>query len=232
MKRMLILLAVGGALMVGAASPGIAGNGLLRLSWDDCDPLVTNKNYTTASVYTIVLSVSDADVANNGHRTKATFGPNLAEAWKFYAGGCQVGQLLVSFAGVSKACPAYAGTNPLPLSLFRDNGDGTATMDVANTFDDFTPLLGTRYTMWQAAFNHAFSTVGDGDPAVFCTFAGDAMCAVLGNPDGAPNEILLINGDTDIYDFEIGWVTWNNIGGCPAIQTKESSWGRVKGLYR
>jgi len=221
------------AIAVFVASPASAGNGDLRLSWDFCDPLVKNKDYTGMDNYVLVLSVSNADVGNKGYRTKVLFGPNNAEAWQFYPGGCQDGQLSVSPHSASSDCPPYGGSGSFNfLAEYGDNGDGSATLNVVKTYGAFFPVPANRYTMWQAVFDHWFSTAGDGDPAQFCRFAEDPMCVKM-PPVSA--EILLLDDSGDVYELENDWVTWNdptNQIGCPLVQTLSHSWGRVKGLYR
>ena len=177
MKAWRTFLVVSGAMAL-LAAPVLAANGDIRLSWDDCDPLVQNKDYTGPSVYDLVLSVANADVANNGHRTKTMFGPNIPEGWEFGA-GCQTGQMAVSHSAVNKACPAYQGSNSLGLNQDGENQDGTAILDIANAYDLLTPVLGTRYTMWKAAFDHGFSAPGDEDPLLFCRFAATSLCIVV-----------------------------------------------------
>ena len=219
------------AVAVLAASPVLAGNGGVRLSWDDCAPLVVNKDFTTNTVYTLVMSISNSDTENNGHRTLVKVGNNIQEAWQFWSLGCQDGQLAISNSAVSKACPAFMGSDPLGINLFKDENDGTASLDAANTYDNFAPLAGQRYTLYKASFDHAFSVAGDGNPVLVCRFAGDQLCFAV-----TKTEMLLVDRSTEPIGIDGGFVSWNdpqNELQCPgAIQVQNQSWGRVKGLYR
>ena len=233
MFRVLMLLAVVGTLIL-AASPGLAGNGTLRLSWDSCDPVVVNKDWAGAALYTQVLSITGADVVNNGNRSQVLIGPNVEDAWRFDSEGCQTGQLTVSFAGASKACAVFQGGNSLPLTQYSyDAMSGTAKLDVANAYDDFTPVAGNRYTVYQAKYDHAFSDTGAQDPNLACGFVENAVCFWLMVSDA---ELLLTDGSKEGFEgADNDWVTWQdpgNTSGCPFVQAEPSTWGRVKGLYR
>jgi hypothetical protein len=213
----------------------MAGAGTLRLSWDDCDPIVTNMNWVTAQEYKLVLSVTDSDLPNNGHRTKVLIGSDIPEAWRFDSDGCQAGQLGVSHGAASKTCLAYQGAQPLGLNRYSyDPLTGKALLDISNTYDEFVPAPGDRYTLWQAIFNHGFSVPGDDDPSLYCRFAAQPLCFVLLVPT---TEMLLVDGTKLPFDgADSEYATWEdpaNSLGCPlATQARDATWGRVKGLYR
>jgi hypothetical protein len=212
----------------------MAGNGSLRLSWDNCDPVVVNKDWTTNIQYKLVMSIANADVENNGNRQWVIIGPNVEDSWRFDADGCNVGQLGVSYNALDKACLAFQGAQPLGLNQYRyDAASGTATLDISNTYDAFTPLLASRYTVWQATFDHAFSATGMQDPAVACGFAENPLCFWI---DPTKWELLLVGGTKEGFDApDNDWVTWQDAGNtlnCPVVQAQSSTWGKVKGLYR
>lgn len=203
-----------------------------RISWDGCDPYVQNKDFAGAAVYKLVASAINAGEPNNGHRTKVSIGPDLADAWRFDSDGCQVGQLSVGYGGVSKVCAAYQGSNPLPLSaFFYDGVTGKAELDVSNTYDLVARDPGVRYTLWQASFDHAFSDFGPQDPLLACGFVENPLCFHT-----VFTEMLLEDGSKIPWVLENEFVTWqdpNNDTRCPfATQAEPSSWGRVKGMYR
>ena len=110
---------------------------------------------------------------------------------------------------------------------------GTAKLDCANTYDDFTPVAGTRYTVWQARYDHAFSDVGVQDPSLACGFVENMVCFALLTLD---TEILLTDGSKESFEgADNDYVTWQDAGNslnCPVVQAQPSTWGRVKGLYR
>ena len=57
------------ALLMAVALPAAADEGLLRLSWDGCDPIIQNKDFLgsgSRQVAILVLSVSGFGLSNNG----------------------------------------------------------------------------------------------------------------------------------------------------------------------
>lgn len=238
MRRVILSAPVAVAHLVLAAGVVVAAEGALRLSWDGCEPIVANKDFAgegRGQIATLVLSVRGADRANNGHRTVIVMRPDLPEAWRFDGSGCQSGLLEVRHSGVSPACPAFQGGRPLNLYLFDyEEGSRRGVLDIANTYDTFTPSAGQRYTLWQARFDHSYSTAAGGDAGVICRFAGDPLCFQI-SVDVLPPEILLADGAKGSFSIERDWVTWQdpvNAMNCPQIQAEESTWGRVKGMYR
>jgi hypothetical protein len=203
-----------------------------RISWNGCDPVVQNMQFAGPITYNLVASAINAPEPNNGHRTKVSIGPDVQDAWRFDSDGCQVGQLTVTFAGASKACLAYQGSNPLPLSLFSyDPVTGKALLDVSNTYDMVAQNAAVRYTLWTAKFNHLFSDFGPQDPLLACGFVENPLCFHT-----VFTELLLEDGSKIPWVLEDEFVTWqdpNNDTRCPfATQVESSSWGRVKGMYR
>jgi len=201
-----------------------------RISWGGCD-YVQNQDFAGPNVYVLVASGVLSE-PNNGHRTRVSIGPDVQDAWRFDAEGCQVGQLLISFSGASKACPIMSIAPNLPLSLFSyDAVTGKATLDVSNTYDLFVPDPGLRYTLWQARFDHAYSDFGPQDPLLACGFVENPLCFHT-----VFSELLLEDGSKIPWVLENDFVTWqdpNNGTRCPfATQVESSSWGRVKGMYR
>jgi hypothetical protein len=237
MKWSHLPLIIGGVLLI-TAGPAVAGEGLLRLSWDGCDPIVENKDYLgdgRSQIATLVLSVSGCDLENNGHRSVLVIGPDVPDAWRFDDTGCQTGQLEIRHSGVSKACPGFQGARPLGLYLFNYvPGPRNVELDIANTYDAFTPLSGQRYTLWQARFDHRFSTSGSGGSGGACSFASSPLCFRVPGEARRP-ELLLVDSSITYFSWEKDWVTWQdpvNAIHCPLIQAQDSTWGKVKGLYR
>ena len=217
-------------LLLGVATTAFA-QPAIRLSWDDCDPIVQNKNYAGPSIYNLVASASNVASRNNGHRTKVSIGPNVQDAWRFDAGACQLGNFAVSH-NATKLCPALQGGPLLALDKYTfDAVSGKALFDVANSYTVFIPNPATRYILYQAKFNHQFSVAGAGDPALVCSFAADPLCFHL-----VSTELLLEGGSTIPFAPEQDFVTWNdpfNTQGCPGVvQAEATTWGRVKGFYR
>ena len=218
MKRVLLLLALGGAVFL-AASPTQAANGMLTLGWDDACAPVANKDWDGSLPFTadLVLGVTGSDAANMGFRVRVVIGPDVKDAWRFDAGGCQLQNWLTNFAG-TKACLPFKGANVLTLTEYSfDFGTNTAKLDIGIFYDKFTPDPLLSYTGWKASFDHAFSVLGAGDPNLVCQFAGDALCFAI----RADHEIVLPQGNIEPFDaIAMGFVTWQDAGGtktgCPA----------------
>ena len=234
MKRILTTVAALAALSF-LAGPTFAQTGNVRLSWGTCDPVVQNLDFTgPGQIATMVLSALGTGSPHKGYRFKVLVSSGLPDAWRFDADGCNVGQLSLNTAGLSKACPAFQGTNPLPIFNYgyEVDGAGTATYDVLNAYNEvLAPNAGTRYTVFQGLFNHAFSNTGPRDPALECGNAEQPICFALVHTE-------FLNPDLTIIPFgvENDFLTWQDAGnstGCPgATQNEATTWGRVKGLYR
>lgn len=239
MKRVTTLVTALAALALSAAGAQAVDKGSARMSWASCDPIAQNLNFTgPGQLADLVMSVTNASENHRGFRFRILIGPNVPDSWRFDAGGCAAGNTVLSTAGLNKACPAFQGTNPLPISNYgfdidpRPSGT-TATADILNAYDSTVtpPLPGTRYTLFKYTFNHAFSDFGPQNPAVACGFGEQALCLFL-----IYTEWLNPDLSSDTFGVEPGadFLTWNGQTGptCPSVQTSEATWGRVKGLYR
>jgi hypothetical protein len=211
-----------------------AANGMLRLSWDGCSPLVTNKDFGGPGDYQMVISVIGSDVLNFGQRIKILFepaNPPFPDAWKFFAQGCNVGNFVASAEAAVDDCPAFMAGPNLTLTLIGDNGNETATMDISNAYaSGFTPDPSVRYTVWDLNFDHSGSAAGVA-PGAACGFADTPLCISI-----VSTELLLAGNISETFDIENGSIRWNdpdNDLNCPPpTQTHTGTWGRVKGLYR
>ena len=213
------------------ATPNAHADGALTLSWNSCS-WVQNLDFTgPGQVANLLVSVTGETRPVKGGRIQISIGTNLGDAWRFDAAGCNVGQVSLNTAGLNKACPAFQGTNPLPIFNYSyDEVTGKALLDALNAYDERTPT-GVVETMYQFLFNHVFSDVGPQDPALACGDADGSVCFHIVytehlNPD-------LTQGT---YNVANEWVTWQdplNETQCPGpTQNENSTWGRVKGLYR
>ncbi len=212
-------------------------DGAVRISWrsgaSGCDYLQNLQFTGPGQLANLVASLVGESRTHRGYRLQISIGPNVPDSWRFDAAGCAVGNTALSTSGLSKSCPAFQGTNPLPISNYGYDGvSGKALVDVLNAYDSAAaanPV--TRYTLFQYTFNHAFSDVGPQDPALACGFAERSLCLHL-----VYTEHLNPDLTSGTYNVENDFVTWQdpaNDGGCPgATQNEESTWGRVKGLYR
>ena len=240
MRKLLTgILAVGLCVAAGSASAQVPD---VRMSWDNCDPIVLNKDFAGPATYTIVISGDGFDGTFQGNEFQVTLASYdfsttaLVDAWGFDAIGCQGGgQFNATTAALSKACPQFQGARPLPLAQFTLNDlrdpINTARIQGFNAFDPFIAVGATRYTMWQLQFNHAFSVAGPSDPAVACGNADKPVCFIsrsFGVLD-ATNTVIPVVRENSV-------VTWNdptNPGGrCPATPVLPTTWGQIKNTYR
>ena len=233
MKRTFTILASLSALAL-FASTASAQTGNFRLSWENCDPIIVNQDFTgPGQVARLVGSVLGTGNQHKGFRFKVLVQSGLPDAWRFDAAGCNTGQVGLSTALLNKACPAFQGANPLPIFNYGFETDqaGTATLDVLNAYDTAVPSPGTRYTVFQAIFDHLFSEAGPQDPLVACGNADQPLCLAL-----IYTEFLNPDLSSDVFNVENDYVTWQDLGnstGCPGpTQNEATTWGRVKGLYR
>jgi hypothetical protein len=240
MRKLLTgILAAGLCVAAGSVSAQVPD---VRLSWDNCDPIVLNKDFNLPTdSYKIIISGDGFDGTFQGNEFQITIAAYdfsttpLVDSWHFESGGCNAGQFSASTAGLTKACPAFEGARPLPLTQFAINDArdpiNTARIQGFNAFDPFVATGATRYTMWQLIFNHAFTVVGPSDPAVACGLGEKPVCFILrsfGVLD-ATNTVIPVVRENSV-------VTWNdptNPGGrCPATPVLPTTWGQIKNTYR
>lgn len=206
-------------------------DGALTLSWNSC-AWVQNLNFTgPGQIARAVVSVSGETRSHKGNRVIISIGTDLGNAWRFDADGCNVGQLAAGVAALNKACPAFAGGNVLPISSYQyDEITGKALLDCINAYDTKIPTGGLE-TLWVLDFNHLFSDTGVQDPALACGNAERPVCFhIVGNEHLDPNLVVTTFNVANEY---ITWQDAGNTTGCPGpTQNENSTWGRVKGLYR
>jgi len=237
------LLAVACSGGLSALTSDARASGCARLSWGTCDPWVENKTFGGPGTFLLVYSIFGSPDGNVGtdsqvrirHLSGGSNAP-VPDAWRFDDSGCQAGQVTFNNTGFS-GCPTYRGTNPLSITQYAIESDGSATIRLAITYDNFTPSSSTRYTVWRINFQHSYSSTG-ATPSDHSTCGGAEQCANF-SLDFA--EVLALSGQT-IYlsgcdaDASTGapagtLATWN--GGCPPSAPPEAAtWGKVKGTYR
>lgn len=245
MKVTRILAAL--ALVVGFAGSAHAA-GCARLSWGTCDPDVPNANYVVGTnTYQLVYSIFGSGDPNVGtdsqlrirHYRPGSTSSTVPDSWRFDDSGCQTGsQLVLSNNALSKACPAYKGTNPLVITQYATDVDSSAFLRLAITYDNFSPSAAVRYTAWLITFDHSFSNIGP-SPADLSSCGGVEQCENI-YFDFA--NVLALTGfqlplapcdPAPIADPAHGPViaTWN--GGCEApVATQNTTWGKLKGIDR
>jgi hypothetical protein len=246
MRKVVQVLGAGALLAVAllGGAPGAArASGCARLSWGTCDPWVENKVFGGPGTFLLVYSISGSGDGNVGTDSQVRIrhlsnGANVAvpDAWRFDDAGCQAGQVTFSNTGFS-GCPMYRGNNPLSITQYAHESDGSASIRLAITYDNFTPSADTRYTAWRINFQHTYSNAGP-SPSDHSTCGGADECANF-SLDFA--EVLALTGQTiplSACDSDassgapMGTIaTWNS--GCATSGPPEAStWGKVKGTYR
>jgi len=199
-----------------------------RLSWGTCAPQVGNQNFAGPGVYTLVLSVEGSATTNVGHDSELRIRPAVPDAWRFDDAGCQTGSgLNLSNPSLGDSCPAMLGANPLAITSYAIDLDGSAMLRLAIVYDDLTTLANQRYVLWKIAFDHTHSIAGtDADPST-CDGASSALDFTV-----IP-QILLTNGIALAAAMEPNDVaiTWNGGSGVKT-RVQATTWGRMKALYR
>jgi len=242
MKVTRILAAL--ALVVGFAGTAHAQHGCARLSWGSCDPQNFDKTYSPSQLtYQMVYSIfgsPDGNVGTDSQVRIRHLNPDGSQglspdSWRFDDAGCQTGtQLTLSNNPFSKLCPAFKGTNPLTITQYAPDVDGSDFLRLAITYDNFQPVATTRYTVWLITFDHTFSNIGPSNPGLTCggveeceNFSFD-FAGVLGL-DGIQHNIP--NCDLTPAGLPAGTeASWN--GGCAGpVATLPATWGKLKGMY-
>jgi len=203
--------------------------------------------YTTPIVYNMVVGVKNCTTAdqNVGTDFQIYYGPNVPDAWRFDDAGCQTGSQVVLSNSTTKACPSMKGANSLAITniAMEPTGapGGLSRMNVrlSITYDAFTPAAGVVYTVWNVAFNHAFSSTGPTPPDnSTCGNADQPLCISMTSttdPSLQPSFLLTTTNINEYFTFADPldqFLLWNSATGCPAsVPTKTSTWGAVKSLY-
>ena len=217
----------------------------VRLSWDQCDPLVFNKDFAGPAIYTMVFSGVNFEGTYRGGEMKVVianydFGSApIADAWRFESGGCNEGQLSISTAAFSKTCPKLEGANPLALFQYNFNFAGSEALpnsgflQFTTAYDGFDALAATRYTVVQFKFDHAFSVAGPSDPLLACGNADKPTCIVLRRYGYLNDQNVVVDSDVQYDNKILSWNDSTNPGGrCPLTPAAPSTWGKLKASYR
>jgi len=247
MKRALTMFAVTAAATAALSTAGWAQNPQAVLSWGAaCPTVVTNMNYTTKTTYPMYIAAKNltASDANIGTDINLFIGRNVPDSWRFDDAGCQTGTQVTLNNSGTKVCPALKGTNALAITQFQyysNEAPAVARENVrlALTYDNFTPVAGTTYIMWNLIFDHSFSDPGATVPPD-CGGAEQPLCIAMTDPsmrdyESVKSGVLALTGIQEPFTFaqpSDGYVTWNGGSNCPqAVPTEPSTWGKVKALY-
>jgi len=197
-----------------------------RLSWNTCSPQVYDQSFQGPGTYTLLLSVTGVPLSNVGHDCQLRIRPKVPDAWRFDDGGCQTeARLDLRVQGNGPGCPAMLGANPLTITSYFLDLDGSARLRLAVTYDSLSTDTTTRYVLWKISFDHTHSVVGSDTDSTTCNGADVPLdfdlefAQILGEGNRAWDAPL------DPKDMP---VVWN--GG--QVRVQPVTWGRVKALYR
>lgn len=222
-----------GFLLVSFVPPALATPSF-RLSWDDCNVVITNRNWSGPGTYALVLSGTGFDGSYTQFDVPFLFDPlYVAPAWDFatadYHGGtiCHSASLMTASQGPS-ACPAYPAT-----ALFKGMYKGATRADMyMDGFLDpaFVPDPAQRYTLMRLEFDHSQSAEGvQAYPA--CGGVEEPMCVAMHHAS-----LRLASGYYSALVLENSYVTWqdpSNLRQCPnATPAAPRTWGALKAQYR
>jgi hypothetical protein len=231
-------------------TPVPEAGGTMQLSWDNCAPLVQNKNML-AGANVLFASVTNHSLPHQAYQVWLLIGDSnrqLPDAWRFDAAGCNGG--FFSFAAqppvaLSKTCPGFvpAATQQFTIPVYQmaPPGLGYATT-LGNAFlavsyptgsNNINPAV--RYHLAGFTFDHTFSTPGP-TPADLSTCGGfeRGMCLVA-----IPDKCTWLNMQGEEFEFNgisSAFVTYNGgtAGGlCPGvIPAEQKTWGSIKDQYK
>jgi hypothetical protein len=202
----------------------------VRLSWGTCSPQVSTQDFHGPDVYTLIASVRGVPMVNVGHDTEITIAPGVPDAWRFDDGGCQtLKRIDLKNEPLGADCPAMLGFNSLTITDYQEDphGAGSATLRLAITYDDLATDPNQRYVLWKIGFDHSHSVAGtDNDPATCDGVDVPVTLTVM-------THILLTYGQYQLpaapepSDSEVRWT-----GLMVPVRTQNTTWGRLKSLYR
>jgi len=210
----------------------------VRYSWDDCSPIVTNKNWSGPGTYVQVL----AAVGLEPGVQSMTFGIGVGvvrDAWSFSdSRGDYFCQPYSRFA----LSTSGTGCAAAPLTSFSfEHGIGITDprhgYKLSVNFDPgFVPDPAVRYTVARLAFDHSHSVAGFAAPGSGnCGQVDEGECFALGYATysgGGPGGELPLESD---------FLTWQDFNAnlypgarpCPAaVPTRSATWGAIKSQYR
>ena len=240
MRKLLTGMMILGALATAGTSQ--AANGTVDLSWDVCSPPVTDKTTTAPGTYMMVASELGNDMFTTGYQIRAIYGDdtqNVPDAWRFDAAGCQgTGFVTLNHlppAALSKVCPPFqqtAASLQIKDVAFTPPTDpysvNTMRIVLANAYPSgVTANPATRYFLISAIFDHTFSVVGAGTPGSTCGGFEKSICIKL-----SVAEFIDSNGAAQNFGRGNSVLTFNGAAACPAIPTRQQTWGQIKGQYR
>ena len=227
-----------------------AAPGTVRISWDQCDPVVTSKCLASgAERLWIAVAARGATEPHLGYSVRLQFsnsvrtcrvynGPpcefsRLADAWWFDAGGCNEGRLQVATTDSEQGCSPFQGSNPIPFFRFeRDLNDPILlSVDMFNAYDVvLEPQLDAWLLLFRISIDHSRSTCGDSDPDLACGHLERPAYVWIEDTEFVTPELLIKR--FAIENDEVAWQADECSQDCGAVQNQSITWGRLRSLYR
>jgi hypothetical protein len=247
MKRALTMFAVTAAASVALSTAGWAQNPQAFMGWGTCPAPTHDMTFTAAQTYQLYIGAKNltASDANVGYDINLFIGRGIPDAWRVDDAGCNGGTLGANHTG-NASCTKGVGLSPLDVvaAQFYTNESPNDRMNLhlTVTSNNFTPVAGTTYLIWNLIFDHSGSVAGAGTGTIpNCGGADKALCIAMTDPtmpgyEGVGSGVLALTGIQEPFTFATatdGFVTWNGGGvNCPgSVPTLPSTWGKLKSLY-
>ena len=248
-RRITTFVAVAALLFVGVSGTAQAGGGTFDLAWNGClgtggvvGAPAQNIDFAGAfNPYQMFISGTGITTASGefifSHDTELALGPTIPDAWGFDDTGCMTSNFsTIQFNSLGVAgCGGLRNGTDVPVTQYSIDTGNTdyAFLRAATAYPaGRDPDGGTTYLIWNFTFSMAAAgTTGSG---ASCEGAETQLCMTFTKAEyfAGPEAT---NTSKVVPSIGQSYVTFNDSGnslGCPAVQTVESSWGRIKNLYR
>ena len=214
-----------------------------RISWDQCDPVITNKNFSGPGDYSFVVSADGVtgtyigyDVSIQVHLAE---GASFPDAWEFNddRAGCQpVSSATFQHISMAPDCPQWQGSQPLCITAFlfgHELPPNTALIRAIVVWDNTAADPSKRYALWKITFDHSNSVAGEAEPTSGnCGHADVPLCFQF-------DFVQLLRADGVVVSptFDNPSITWQGESACTGLQggkvpAAAATWGRIKAGYR
>ena len=198
----------------------------LRYSWDDCNPLVLDREFTGPGHYVQTLSVTGLTQPLTLFKVTVMIGPSWPDAWRFDSFGCQ-GSSRLTVTTTAAGCDTVPGL-AVTVQMHAGVTEGRF-IDISGVAPaGRAPDASARYVLARLDFDHSASVAGSSAPPGNCAGADFLFCFGI--------EYASLNGGAEDPVLENGMLTWNvpaTPGLCPfRVPTRAATWGRLKAIYR
>src|SRR5262245_25623979 len=189
----------------------------IRLSWDQCDPIVYRKVSAGPGIHKMVLSAADLPSPIVAYWVELLVipadGAPFPDAWRFDDNGCYGQHLVVNPKG-NGGVPCLTMTTPNPILWAEvrfgppDAPPNALLIKLINQFDNSFPDPTKRYTIATLALDQTSSVEGPGVPGSSCGNAATPVCVLFSRADLLPS-----SGNTQQMTYETPGVYWQNATG-------------------